>query len=67
MRKALGAGLVFLGVVLLFYGFYAEVTPQEAILGRHSERTVAYIAGGALSLVAGLVLLFVRGREQGKR
>jgi hypothetical protein len=60
----IGAALLVLGIVLLFFGYQAATSPVEeigeAIFGRYSDETMFYIIGGAVSTVVGLVLLLKR-------
>jgi hypothetical protein len=62
--SVLGAALLVLGVVLLFFGYQAATSPAEeigeALFGRYSDQTMLSIIGGAVSAVVGLVLLLKR-------
>ena len=64
MKTAVGAALLVLGIVLLFFGYQAATSPVEeigeAIFGRYSDETMLYIIGGAVSAIVGLVLLLKR-------
>ena len=60
-KMIIGVALLVLGAVLLYFGLNATNAPAEeiteALTGQYSDRTVMYIAGGAISAVIGLVLL----------
>jgi hypothetical protein len=62
--QVIGAALLVLGAILLFFGYQAATSPMEeigeAIFGRYSDETMLYIIGGAVSAVVGLVLLLKR-------
>jgi uncharacterized membrane protein YidH (DUF202 family) len=66
-RFVLGAALLVAGVVLVYYGYYAEATPQEAIMGRHTARSFAYMVIGAAVSVLGVVLLLAGKRKKPSR
>lgn len=59
--KILGFGLLVLGGILLYFGYNATEAPVEkigeAITGKYSEETMAYLIGGGVAAVAGLLLL----------
>jgi hypothetical protein len=59
-----GIVLIILGIVLLVFGVNAADAPLEevgeALTGRYSDETMAYLIGGAVSFVVGLVLLVKR-------
>lgn len=59
--KLIGVILLVLGGVLLYFGFnatgsFAEEV-SESFTGKYSDETMAYLIGGAISAVLGLVLL----------
>lgn len=60
----IGILLVVLGIVLLAFGFNAADAPLEevgeALTGRYSNETMAYLIGGAVSFVLGLFLMLRR-------
>ncbi|HEX5056338.1 MAG TPA: DUF3185 family protein [Gammaproteobacteria bacterium] len=59
-----GILLVILGIVLLAFGYNAADAPLEevgeALTGRYSHETMAYLIGGTVSFVLGLVLSLKR-------
>ena len=63
MKQSKLAGLVLLGlgIVLLVFGFNASESPvegiTEAVTGRYSDKTMAYLIGGGVSALLGLGLL----------
>ena len=60
-KKIIGVALLVLGAVLLYFGLSATNAPveeiTEALTGQYSDRTMMYLAGGAVSAVIGVVLL----------
>lgn len=60
-KKIIGVALLVLGAVLLYFGLSATNAPveeiTEALTGQYSDRTMMYLAGGAISAVIGVVLL----------
>ncbi len=64
LKAILGAALLVLGIILLFFGYQAATSPVEEIgetlTGRYSSETMSYIIGGAVSAVVGLVLVLRR-------
>ncbi|MFP4072278.1 MAG: DUF3185 family protein [Desulfovibrionales bacterium] len=64
MTSILGAALLVVGIILLFFGYQAATSPAEeigeAFSGRYSNETMFYIIGGAVSAVVGLVLVLKR-------
>jgi drug/metabolite transporter (DMT)-like permease len=62
--QVIGAALLVIGVILLFFGYQAATSPMEeigeAIFGRYSDETMLYLIGGAVSAVVGLVLILKR-------
>jgi hypothetical protein len=63
-RFVLGAALLVAGVVLVYFGYYAEATPQEAIMGRHTARSFAYMVIGSGVSFLGIVLLLAGKRKR---
>ncbi len=63
-KKVLGAVLLVAGAVLLYFGYNASQAPieqiGEALTGRFSDETMLYLLGGAISAIAGLVMLLRR-------
>lgn len=60
-KMLIGAGLLVLGGVLLYFGLNATNAPTEeiteAVTGQYSDRTMMFLGGGAVSAVVGLILL----------
>jgi hypothetical protein len=67
VNRALGAGMLVVGAILLFMGFDARRSfasdVSRVVDGTPSDKTVWLLGGGALLLVAGAVMLFMRGRR----
>lgn len=67
MNRALGAGMLVVGAILLFLGFDARGSfasdVSRAVDGTPTDKTVWLLGGGALLGVAGAVMLFMRGRR----
>ena len=65
MKRALGIGLLVVGVILLVWGFQTTESfssqVQEFFTGSPSDKAIWMIVGGALCAVAGLVLVLVPG------
>jgi drug/metabolite transporter (DMT)-like permease len=65
-KKVIGAVLLVVGAVLLYFGFQASDAPleqaRESLTGEYSDRTMLYLIGGAAAAVGGLALL-VMGRR----
>jgi hypothetical protein len=61
ISKILGLGLLLLGGILLYFGYNATEAPVEqigeAITGKYSDETMAYLIGGGVAAVAGVLLL----------
>lgn len=61
MKKALGAAILVVGLILLYFGYneYTSVSSElsEAFTGSPTESSIWYLAGGAGATVLGLVLL----------
>lgn len=66
MNKYVGAGLLVIGLVLLYFGlsagesFASEVS--EAVTGNPTDRSIWFLIGGAVLAVIGVVAL-ARGRS----
>lgn len=60
-KMIIGIALLVLGAVLLYFGLNAANAPAEefaeALTGQYSDRTMMYLAGGAISAVIGVVML----------
>ncbi len=65
-RKALGVVLLVVGAALLYFGFEAADAPlesaRESLTGDYSDRTMAYLIGGAAAVAGGLAMLFLSRR-----
>jgi hypothetical protein len=63
-KKIVAIVLIALGAVLLYFGLQATDAPveqvRESITGDYSDRTMWYLIGGAVAVVAGVGLLFFR-------
>ncbi|NIQ97248.1 MAG: DUF3185 family protein [Desulfuromonadales bacterium] len=63
--RIVGVILLVLGAILLYFGYNAANSPMEelgeAMTGRYSDETMAYLIAGGVSTVAGLFML-LRGR-----
>jgi uncharacterized membrane protein len=61
-NKIIGIVLLAIGAFALYFGFNATNSPMEemseALTGQYSDRTMAYLIGGAVAGVAGLVMFF---------
>jgi hypothetical protein len=53
--------LLVVGAIALYFGFNATSAPteeiSEALTGQYSDQTMLYLIGGAVSAVAGVVML----------
>lgn len=60
-KMIVGIALLVLGAVLLYFGQNAANAPTEeiaeALTGQYSDRTIMFLAGGAVSAVIGVVML----------
>lgn len=58
MNKPLSLALLVIGAILLFYGFQAGDSigsdVSRAVTGTPTDKTVWFLAGGALAAVAGI-------------
>ncbi len=58
--RLIGIGLVVLGMVLLYYGYNSTQSPVDKIykaaVGRYTDDTLRYLAGGAVAVVGGVAL-----------
>ncbi|MBC7835410.1 MAG: DUF3185 family protein [Phycisphaerales bacterium] len=63
MIRAIGFGLMAVGIVLLVLGFSASDSfaseVKEAVTGEPTERAIWYFIGGVASLVVGGAMAFV--------
>ena len=63
MTRAIGFGLMAVGVVLLVLGFSAADSfaseVKEAVTGEPTDRAIWYFVGGVASLVIGAAMAFV--------
>lgn len=63
--KLIGAVLLALGGILLYFGFNATDSAVEeigeALTGRYSDETMMYLIGGGVAAVAGLFMVTKRG------
>jgi len=59
-RRTIALVLVAVGAILLVVGFNAANSPLEelgeTLTGRYSQETMAYLIGGAVLVIIGLVL-----------
>ena len=57
-KKLLGLGLLIAGIMLLYFGFNQAHSAMgeinQAISGKYSDETMAYLIGGAVAAVVGL-------------
>jgi hypothetical protein len=64
--KVIGAVLLAVGAVLLYFGLQASDAPleqvRESVTGDYSDGTMIYLIGGAAAAVGGLAML-VMGRR----
>ena len=60
-KKLIGLVLLIAGGVLLYFGWNASQAPLESIgeslTGKYSDETMAYLIGGAVAAVIGIVML----------
>lgn len=60
-KKMIGLILLIAGGVLLYFGWNASQAPLEEIgeslTGKYSDETMAYLIGGAVAAILGIVLL----------
>jgi uncharacterized membrane protein HdeD (DUF308 family) len=61
-NRIIGIVLLVAGLIALYFGFNATSAPteeiSEALTGQYSDRTMLYLICGAVSAVAGVVMLF---------
>jgi hypothetical protein len=66
MNKYIGIALLIGGIVLLVYGFKAKDSVEsklsQTFTGTPSDNTKWLLAGGAVCCVAGVGLLFFKGK-----
>jgi hypothetical protein len=66
MNKGIGIALLVVGIVLIVYGLQASDSVSSGVsrlfTGAPTNRTVAFLLGGAASSVIGLVLTFRSSR-----
>lgn len=60
-NKFIGLGLLVVGLVLMLFGFNASESAvegiTEALTGRYSDKTMAYLIGGGAAALLGLGML----------
>lgn len=58
--RLIGVALLIVGAIAVFFGFQSTQSVMEelseAATGRYSDETMAYLIGGAVALVIGLIL-----------
>ena len=63
-QKLIGAVLLIVGLLMLFFGWQASESVgeqlTEAVTGRFTDTTLWLLIGGAAALVAGGVMVFLR-------
>lgn len=61
-NRIIGIVLLVIGAIALYFGLNATGAPteevSEALTGQYSDRTMLYLVGGAVAVVAGIVMLF---------
>jgi uncharacterized membrane protein HdeD (DUF308 family) len=61
-NRTIGIVLLVAGLIALYFGFNATSAPteeiSEALTGQYSDQTMLYLICGAVSAVAGAVMLF---------
>ena len=66
-NKIVGAVLLVVGAVLLYFGLQATDAPleqaREGLTGDYSDETMLYLLGGAAASVAGLLLVLFGARR----
>ncbi|MCX7374297.1 MAG: DUF3185 family protein [Alphaproteobacteria bacterium] len=65
-KAIIGFALLGMGLLLMVLGFNASRAPveqvTEALTGNYTDRTMWYLLGGAIAIMAGLVLTFMNRR-----
>ena len=60
-NKLIGIILLVAGAILVYFGLNATDAPleelTESLTGRYSDKTMAYLVGGGIAAVLGLVIL----------
>ncbi|UCG39586.1 MAG: DUF3185 family protein [bacterium] len=70
IRRSIALGFIVFGAVLLYLGYdmtqsvVGELT--RTFSGTYPDKTMAYLVGGGILVLAGLVLLFGRKRKGGR-
>ncbi|PKM29196.1 MAG: hypothetical protein CVV07_11815 [Gammaproteobacteria bacterium HGW-Gammaproteobacteria-11] len=63
-QKLVGIVLIALGILLLYFGYQSSQSLGEQLTetftGRFTDETMYFIIGGAISLVAGVFMAFLR-------
>lgn len=63
-QKLIGIVLIALGILLLYFGYQSTQSLgeqlTETLTGRFTDETMYFIIGGAISVVAGVFLAFLR-------
>jgi len=63
-QKLVGIFLIVIGVILLYFGWQASQSlgeqVVEGITGRFTDETMWYLIGGAVAVVVGAFLAFLR-------
>ncbi|MFA5677495.1 MAG: DUF3185 family protein [Pseudomonas sp.] len=63
-QKLVGIVLIVVGVILLYFGWQASQSlgeqVVEGITGRFTDETMWYLIGGAVAVVVGAFLAFLR-------
>ena len=64
MQKLAGLVLLVVGLILLYFGWQASQSVsgqvQETLTGRYGDETMWYLIGGAVAVVAGGFLAFLK-------
>ena len=63
-QKLVGVVLIVIGLILLYFGWQASQSIGEQVVegvtGRFTDETMWYLIGGAVAVVVGAVLAFLR-------
>lgn len=61
MNRIVALALIVIGAVLLYFGYQSsqglDDQLSEAVTGNFTDETILYLVGGAVALIAGLVML----------
>ena len=68
VKRSIAVGCIVFGCIVLYMGYEQTQSVmgglRKTFSGGYSQETLAYLAGGGILLVIGLVMLFGKGKKK---